>query len=62
MKSAAPFPDVVLDLIERRRLALDAEVCLKTFERALAGLRVRPSSMHRIRRALASRGMIELLP
>ena len=49
------------DLVERRRVALDAEVDVKTLDRALRGEPVRPSSLHRIRRALAARGLDQLL-
>jgi len=55
-------PDSVFDLIERKRACLDAEVDLRTLDRALAGRPVKPSSLHRIRRVLAARGLVELLP
>jgi len=51
-----------LDLIERRRLALDCEVDLRTLDRALAGGTVKPSSLHRIRRVLRERDLLRLLP
>jgi hypothetical protein len=62
MNRAKPTPDAVPDLVERQRLALDAEVNVKTLERALAGLPVRPSTLHRIRRVLAARDRLDLLP
>jgi hypothetical protein len=60
MKQA--IPDEILDQVDRRRLALDAEVDIATLERALRGERIRPSTRHRIRRTLAARGLSELLP
>ena len=62
MKPTTTVTESVLDLVERRRLALDAEVDLRTLARALGGHKVRPASMHRIRRELALKGLAELLP
>lgn len=57
-----PSVTVPLDPYDRRRLALDAEVDLRTLERALAGQVVKPLSARRIRRALAAAGLLDLLP
>ncbi len=60
---ASPLPpDSALPLSARRRLALDAEVDVRTLERALAGLKVKPMCRERIERTLAARGLIQLLP
>ena len=61
MRQTPTVPDSVLDIVERRRVALDAEVDPRTLARALAGEPVRPTSLHRIRRALALKGLAELL-
>jgi hypothetical protein len=58
----AEVPEAVFDYVEQQRIALDAEVALRTLQRALRGENVRPSSLHRIRRALAARGLIDVLP
>lgn len=58
----ATVPEAVLSEIERRRLALDALVDRRTFDRALAGLYVQPLCRARILAALAARGLAELLP
>jgi len=50
-----------LDYMEQQRTALDAEVSLPTLRRALRGDPVRPGSLYRIRRALQSRGRLDLL-
>ena len=55
-------PDVGLDLHDRRRLAVDAEVDLRTLERALAGEPIKALSRHRIVRALSAKGLLDLLP
>lgn len=58
-------PAAVLDLHDphdRRRLALDAEVDLRTLQRALAGLPIKSLSRRRIRRALAARGLYLIPP
>ena len=62
---AAGFPAVppeIFDHVEQQRVAADAPVALDTLRRALRGLPVRPSSMHRIRAALAKRGLLDVLP
>jgi len=51
-----------LDLHDLKRLALDAEVDLRTLKRAISCHPVQPSSLHRIRRVLAERGLLGLLP
>jgi len=52
----------VLDLHDRMRLALDAEVDLRTLDRALSGQPIKPISRRRILRTLSARGLLELLP
>lgn len=54
--------EVVFDLAEQRRIALAAEVDVRTLQRVLRGEPIRPASRHRIRRALAARGLAELVP
>jgi len=55
-------PEAVFDLHEKRRCALDADVDLRTLVRALAGRSTKPSTRRRIARALAARGLLDLLP
>jgi hypothetical protein len=52
----------VLDLWDLQRLALDCEVCFRTLQRAISGQPVKAISLRRIRRVLAERGLLELLP
>jgi hypothetical protein len=52
----------VLDLIDQRRIAVEAEVDVRTLQRALAGERIKPLSRYRIARTLTARGLIGLLP
>jgi hypothetical protein len=57
-----PISEALFPLSLRRRLALDAELDLRTFNKVLAGGRVRPGSRERTARALAAAGLLELLP
>jgi hypothetical protein len=50
------------DYISQQRAALDAQVSLPTLQRVLRGERVRPASLCRVRRVLAERGLLHLLP
>lgn len=45
-----------LDILTHREIAVVAAVDVRTLERALAGLRVRPAPLERIRRAMVERG------
>ena len=51
-----------LDFWDLKRLALDCEVCDRTLQRALTGQAVKGISLRRIRRVLAVRGLLDLLP
>jgi len=55
-------PDPVLDLHDLKRLALDCEVDLRTLRRAISGRPVKALSLRRIRRTLAQRGLLHMLP
>ena len=62
---AAPpnrVPESILDYRDRRFIAAEAEVADLTLKRAFAGQPVRPSSLRRIRAALAARGLLDVLP
>jgi len=58
----SPISEAPLDLHDRLRLALEAEVNPRTLDRALAGKLVRPISRRRIRRILEQRGLLHMLP
>jgi hypothetical protein len=51
-----------LSPLQRREIALAALIDERTFARAMRGDPVKPSSRERIRRALESRGIADLLP
>ncbi len=55
-------PEADLDLYDLQRLAFDCDVCFRTFKRAISGQPVKPRSVRRIRRVLAERGLLALLP
>ena len=57
-----PIPEMILDLPRRRRLALDAEVDLRSLDKVLTGAPTRPTVRARVRRTLAAAGLLELLP
>jgi hypothetical protein len=58
-KQKPPDP---LSSLQRRRLALSALVDERTLRRALRGEPMQPMTAERIRRALASEGLLHLLP
>jgi len=61
-KPINPIPAVALDILTRRFVAAEADVADPTLARALAGQRVKQSSLRRIRVALAARALLAALP
>jgi len=57
-----PIPESRISIRDRRLVAAEADVADMTMRRALRGLRVQPSSLRRIRAALAARGLLAALP
>jgi hypothetical protein len=55
-------PPESLSSLQRKRLALSALCDERTLRRALRGEAMQPMTAERIRRALASEGLLHLLP